>query len=178
MEVVDKISAESLARCGDNIKFLLWRSRMHRSQATEPITTYQKRFCHSWVVTACCFKSLFTVGLSSCHLSSNCTPGFLEFNSKEDIFRTSFFPLFTYVLKAYRWTVCFTSQGRSKSGEAGNLHQRVGVKRFLPASNKALIQIKGTKYKGKASLAIGSGTSVGASVSNVCDEPEKSGAWN
>lgn len=70
------------------------RSRMHRSQATEPMATYQKRFCHSWVVTACCFKSLLTVGLSSCHLSSNCTPGFLEFNSKEDIFRHLSFHFF------------------------------------------------------------------------------------
>ena len=50
--------------------------------------TYQNRFCHSWVVTACCFRSLFTVGLSSCHLSSNCTPGRLEFKSKVDIFST------------------------------------------------------------------------------------------
>ena len=66
------------------------------------ITTYQKRFCHSWVVTACCFKSLFTVGLSSCHLSSNCTPGFLEFNSKEDIIPTSFFPLFVTDLHTFR----------------------------------------------------------------------------
>lgn len=53
--------------------------------------TYQKRVCHSWVETACCFSSLFTVGLSSGHLSSNCLPDFLEFESNADIISPTFY---------------------------------------------------------------------------------------
>lgn len=85
--------------------------------------TYQKRFCHSWVVTACCFRSLFTVGLSSCHLSSNCTPGRLEFKSKVDIFST-----FSFNQRMISW--------QEHSIPFENLPHTVSYRRLISYSNE------------------------------------------